>query len=109
VVVTKVTEANAYLYGGKSKMDSKKSVVEGNAALKEGSTYTFDASLGGFLVAYPNKDKETHFEFTYWIGTTGPENSSGNLGMIIGIVVAVLVIILILIAVMKIRKNKQDN
>jgi heme/copper-type cytochrome/quinol oxidase subunit 2 len=34
---------------------------------------------------------------------------SGNMGMIIGIVVAVIVIILILIAVMKIRKNKQDN
>jgi heme/copper-type cytochrome/quinol oxidase subunit 2 len=61
------------------------------------------------LVAYPNKDKETHFEFTYWVGTTPPDMDSGNMGMIIGIVVAVIVIILILIAVMKIRKNKQDN
>jgi hypothetical protein len=33
VVVTKVTEANAYLYGGKSKMDAKKMVVPDNAAL----------------------------------------------------------------------------
>ena len=37
-------------------MDSKTSVVKDNAALVQGMTYTFDASLGGFLVAYPNKD-----------------------------------------------------
>ena len=37
-------------------MDSKTSVVPGNAALEEGKVYTFDRSLGGFLVAYPNKD-----------------------------------------------------
>jgi len=54
VLVTKSDEANAYLYGGKSKMDSKVSIVEENAALKAGSTYTFDASVGGFMVAYPN-------------------------------------------------------
>jgi len=33
VKVTKIDEANAYLYGGKSKTDSKKSVVKDNAAL----------------------------------------------------------------------------
>jgi len=37
-------------------MDAKTSVVEDNAALTQGNTYTFDASLGGFLIAYPNKD-----------------------------------------------------
>ena len=55
-MVQKVDQANVYLYGGKTKMDSKTSVVAENAALEAGKTYTFDASLGGFLVAYPNKD-----------------------------------------------------
>jgi len=35
-------------------MDAKTSVVPGNAALTQGSKYVFDASVGGFLVAYPN-------------------------------------------------------
>jgi len=63
------------------------------------------------LVAYPNKDKATTFEFTYWLGSTppAPMSSGGSMGMIIGIVVAVLVLILILVAIMKIRKNKADN
>jgi len=60
------------------------------------------------LVAYPNKDKETHFEFSYRAGTMPPASESGmGIGLIIGIVVAVLVLILILVAVMKIRKNKE--
>ena len=37
-------------------MDAKTSIVEDNAALEMGKVYTFDKSLGGFLVAYPNKD-----------------------------------------------------
>jgi len=109
VVVTKIDQANAYLYGGKSKMDSKVSIVEDNAALTEGSTYTFDASVGGFMVAYPNKDKETHFEFSYWVGSTPPPAKGGSMGTIIVIIVVVLVIILIAVAVMKIRKNKENN
>jgi hypothetical protein len=36
VKITKIDNANSYLYGGKSKMDSKKMIVEGNAALTEG-------------------------------------------------------------------------
>ena len=47
---------NIYLYGGKSKLDSVVSVVSGNDLLEMGKIYTFEASLGGFLVAYPNKD-----------------------------------------------------
>jgi len=109
VVVTKITEANAYLYGGNSKMDAKTSIVEENAALTQGSTYTFDASVGGFLVAYPNKDKETHFEFSYWVGSTPPASMGGNMGMIIGIIVALIVLLIIAVAVMKIRKNKDNN
>lgn len=36
VKITKTDNSNAYLYGGKSKMDSKKMIVEGNAKLTEG-------------------------------------------------------------------------
>jgi len=60
------------------------------------------------LVAYPDLDKETSFEFSYWLGSEPPAKG-GNMGMVIGIVVAVLVIGLILIAVMKIRKNKERS
>lgn len=87
-------------------MDSKTSIVEGNAALVQGSTYTFDASVGGFLVAYPDKDEKTAFEFSYWVGSTPPPAMGSNVGMIVGIIVGVIVIILILAAIMKIRKNK---
>jgi len=61
------------------------------------------------LVVYPNKDKETVFEFSYWAGNTPPASTGGAMPVIIGIVVAVLVMILILVAVMKIRKNKENN
>ena len=88
-------------------MDSKSSIVPDNAALTRGSTYVFDASVGGFLVAYPNKDKATAFEFSYWVGSTPPPTAGGGgMAVVIGIVVAILVMILILVAVMKIRKNK---
>jgi len=61
------------------------------------------------LIAYPDLDKETSFEFSYWVGSEPPPAKGGNMGMVIGIVVAVLVIGLILIAVMKIRRNKERS
>jgi len=84
-------------------------VVPMNAALEVGKTYTFDASIGGFLVAYPNKDQKTNFEFKYWGGDIPPMKEGGSAMMVIVIVVVILLIIVILFAVMKIKKNKENN
>lgn len=90
-------------------MGSKTSIVMDNMALEKSMTYTFDASVGGFLVVYPNKDQKTTFEFKFWAGSVPPAAKGGSTAMIIGIVVGVLVIILVLAAVMKIKKNKENN
>lgn len=84
------------------------SIVPDNMALAKSKVYTFDASIGGFLVVYPNKDQKTSLEFKFWAGSVPPAEG-GGMGMIIAIVVVVLVIILVAVAVMKIRKNKENN
>merc|ERR1712166_355950 len=78
-------------------------VVPMNAALEVGKTYTFDASIGGFFVAYPNKDQKTNFEFKYWGGDIPPMKEGGSAMMVI------VIIVVILFAVMKIKKNKENN
>lgn len=78
-------------------------------ALTKSKVYTFDASIGGFLVVYPNKDQKTSLEFKFWAGSFPPASEGGGIGLIIAIVVVVLVIILVAVAVMKIRKNKENN
>ena len=67
VEITKMKEMNAYLYGGGKKDDSIHSIVPGNALLKLGQKYMVDVSKGMLMVAYPNKDLETEFEFKYWV------------------------------------------
>ena len=61
------------------------------------------------MVAYPDLDKETSFEFSYWVGIEPPSAKGGNMNMVIGILVAVLVIGLILFVFMKIRRNKEKS
>ena len=56
---------NVYLYGGPSRTQATKSVIEGNLPVELGKTYHVDYDLGFLVVAYPNEGKATEFEFTY--------------------------------------------
>jgi hypothetical protein len=38
-----------------------------NRAAETGKNYTIDVSEGAFVIAYPNKDKQTELEFKYWV------------------------------------------
>jgi len=54
--VTKSSQMNIYLYGGKTRGDATESIINENEAVTIGKNYTIDISKGMLLVAYPNKD-----------------------------------------------------
>jgi hypothetical protein len=56
---------NVYLYGGSSRFSANLPVVENNEPVSVGQTYQIDSGTGFLLVAYPNTDVDTEFEFTY--------------------------------------------
>jgi len=63
--VLKAKEMNVYLYGGNSRFNATIPLVKGNEAVETGKTYTIDAAQGMLLIAYPNQDVDTDFEFVY--------------------------------------------
>merc|ERR1711939_125762 len=56
---------NVYLYGGNNRFNASISLVKNNEQVKVGETYTIDSAIGMLLVAYPNQDVDTEFEFVY--------------------------------------------
>ena len=58
---------NIYIYGGSSRFNSNMTVIEGNNQAQIGKNYTFDYKKGMLLIAYPNFDKQTEFEFKVWV------------------------------------------
>lgn len=42
-------------------------MVEGNEQVQVGKTYTINITEGMLLVAYPNEDQQTEFEFVYQV------------------------------------------
>ena len=81
---------NVFVYQG---MDRNNATVpvNGNNQLVVGRNYTVPYNKGMFLVAYPNKDVDTEFEFEYYIG----EYSSFMNNLVIIIVAVVVGILLI--------------
>ena len=65
VRVTKASEMNAYLYGGADRYSATMPIVQNNEQVSLGHTYKVDSETGFLLVAYPNTDVDTEFEFTY--------------------------------------------
>ena len=59
---------NIYAYGGLNRHSATASVSSGNEALEVGKLYTVDATMGMLLIAYPESDTNTDFEFEYWVG-----------------------------------------
>ena len=57
---------NVYIYEGLSRNEAKRPVVYGNAQPNVGSVYKVPYQEGMMIVAYPDKNKETQFEFDFW-------------------------------------------
>ena len=58
---------NIYIYGGNSRFSSNNAIVKGNSQASVGQNYTFDYKKGMMMVAYPNFDATTEFEFKVWV------------------------------------------
>ena len=65
VTVTKAKDMNVYIYGGADRFSANMPIVPNNEAVTVGQTYRVDSETGFFILAYPNEDVPTDFEFTY--------------------------------------------
>jgi len=65
LTVTKAKEMNVYLYGGLSRSNATLPIVEGNMQVELEKTYSTNSTNGLLLIAYPNYDVATEFEFNY--------------------------------------------
>ena len=98
---------NVYLWGGRDRESATKWLVKGNRKAQAMYNYTYDASEGILMVAYPDKDRIGEFEFNYWIGAFHESwvvrlyewNFEGDYGqkvLIIFVVVVILIVVLLL-------------
>ena len=68
-------QVNVYVYGGADRFTATESIVPMNAMPTVGVEYGTDASKGILVVAFPNKDVDTNFSFSYWHQETKPAGS----------------------------------
>ena len=68
IKITKSTNMNLYLYEALNRYQPARSIVNNNIP-ELGRIYYVKPDSGFLLIAYPNKDVDTDFEFKYWIGT----------------------------------------
>jgi len=125
VKVTKATGVNVYLYGGRDRFDAKIEMVPNNAPVTLGETYTVDYMTGLLLIAYPNEDQVTEFEFSYKFEITGElrpaeevaavavvapaQEEDDGMIPIIGAVGGLLLIVLIACLIYCYRKKKANQ
>ena len=58
---------NVYMYGGTSRSNATETMITNNEQALVGQNYTMDYLKGVVIVAYPNEDATTDFEFKYWV------------------------------------------
>ena len=58
---------NVYIYKGKDRFTATESLTPGNKPVSLNQNYTVAVDSGILVVAYPNKDVKTNFEFKYWV------------------------------------------
>ena len=106
---------NVYLLGGKDRDSATNKIVKDNEKVELEETYVFDYKEGIMVVAYPNKDKSTDFEFEYWVaayeepGFFSFSGENGTTNLIIFCVACVLVLLILIIGVWCIIKKKKNN
>ncbi len=66
---------NVYLYGGRDRFSALVQVVPDNEAATVGEAYYVDHDVGMLLVAYPNSEQTTDFEFAYQLEVFSTEGS----------------------------------
>ena len=58
---------NVYLYGGRDRYNAVESIISGNKKAELNTNYTVDVDDGFLIVAYPDENVPTEFEFEYWV------------------------------------------
>lgn len=107
VQITKAKNMNIYLWGGQDRESATKWLVKSNRKAVENYNYTYDASQGIFMVAYPDKDKDTEFEFRYWVDAFHESwvvrlyewNFEGDYGQKVLIIFVVVIVILVILLI----------
>lgn len=66
--LTKLKEVNVYIYKGNNRNDATTGLVPGNQMPSIGQEYQVDFHDSILVVAFPNENVQTEFEFEYWIG-----------------------------------------
>jgi len=64
---TAITEMNVFIYGGKSRESAYENITSNNSKVELNQAFNISAYRGFLIVAYPNKDVETEFAFSYWV------------------------------------------
>jgi len=106
---------NVFLYEALDRYSPGLSIMSNNTPEID-RIYSLEAKSGFLLIAYPNKDVDTNFEFKYWIGTNDelpkPEPElefDAELFVIVAAVVVsvILIIVCLLILYDRTRSNKK--
>jgi hypothetical protein len=84
---------NVFIYGMKSsKFDALESLTEDNVAVTVGRNYTIEYTKGILILAFPEKDVDTNFEFEYWLQVD--EEISVKTAIVLGVAVVIMLFIL---------------
>ena len=116
IKITKATEMNVYLYGG-DKSEALVSIVNNNEQPATDKIYAVDYKKGMLIVAYPNEQKNSEFEFEYKVsGYTADKEIWEMFGLgkddevlfyiIVGVIVFIVALLCICIAM---KKKKPYN
>jgi hypothetical protein len=58
---------NVFIYGGKNREEATQGITDENIQVETGKNYSIDATKGFVIVAFPNNEVDTDFEFDYWV------------------------------------------
>jgi len=61
----KKSNMNVFIYSGPNRFEALTSITDRNSQIDLNKNYTVDITEGFLIVAYPEKDSETEFEFHY--------------------------------------------
>lgn len=58
---------NVFIYEGTNRLSATKSIVDANKQAQIGKEYRVNFNSGIVIVAFPNKNQQTEFEFDYYV------------------------------------------
>jgi len=108
IEVSKMTNMNVYIYGGPDRFSATEQITKGNQMPVTGRNYSIPVSKGVLVVAYPNQEVDTEFEFKYWVDTFNNKSWSdmlttwdftgedGDMVFLIFCIVAAIVLIIVM-------------